>query len=570
MGIQVIKISDTLYQFNESADYAGNGKPQPYVDAYLLIGQERAALIDTLQKAAGLYDEVRKLTDFPVDVLITHGHGDHVGVSSSEFVEAGCNIYMSMKDYEGLAAMTDFVQREWFTDIREGDSFKLGGYTLEVIACGGHTPGSVVFLERKEQFLFSGDTIGSGSFWMQLPNCLPMNLFQINVKHLYEKVQGLKKLLVYPGHKNQSPVQLTGQYVKDTYTIATRLINGTMTGENRVLNFLGRHMEFKSVAHGQMLDFCYDPSNMFFGRPNPAIEAIKDQFIADVIRDGSRIMDYMLFIPKEEMGQKYPLVIYLHGAGERGNHPRVALANSGACVFAAKEWQQEHPCYILAPQVSEGEWWTDDCYQDLIVKAIMTLSFEKGLSIDMDRVYITGLSMGGMGTWKAISKSPNLFAAAMPICGAGDPFAVRTAVNVPVWAFHAEDDPVILAHDYQKGPFAKMAGTALLVASLRGVGNPEVRYTEYPTGWMESQDKHPHASWEPAYANLEAKEWLFSKKRSARYELHWIMPGFYWIEDSNDASIYLVEGGDRAPGYRYWYGKERLFRHDKESDPFTF
>ncbi len=546
MEIKICMISNTFYQFTEFADHMGNGNPQPYVDAYLLVGQKRAALVDSLQKATGLYKEVQKLTNLPVDVLITHGHGDHVGVSITEFAEAGCKIYMSMKDYEGLTDMSDFVEREWFTDFKEGDCFDLGGYTLEVIACGGHTPGSVAFLERKEQLLFSGDTIGSGSFWMQLPNSLPMNLFQINVKHLYEKVRGLKQLQVYPGHRNQSPVQLTGQYVKDTYTIATRLLAGTLVGEERVLDFSGRHMEYKSVAHGQMLDFCYDPSNLFFGRPAPEIEAIKDKFTTHSIRKGGQIMDYMLFSPEEEGGQRYPLVVYLHGAGERGSNPRIALANSGGYVFASEQWQQEHPCYVLAPQVSEGEWWTDDCYQDLIVKAITTLPYEKGLAIDMDRVYITGLSMGGMGTWKAISKSPTLFAAAMPICGAGDPFAVRMAVNVPVWAFHAEDDPIVLAHDYQKEPFSQMAGTALMVASLRGAGNPEVRYTEYPAGRMEDLGNHPHASWVPAYADKEAKEWLFSQKRSDRYEIHWIMPGFYWIEDSNNASIYLLEGRDRA------------------------
>lgn len=262
MCLKIDKIAEGLYQLNESADQAGTGKPQPYVDAYLLIGSGRAALIDSLQNVTGLYDEVRKLTDLPVDVLITHGHGDHVGVSVPEFVEAGCKIYMSLKDYEGLVQMSDFVKKEWFTDLQDGDCFDLGGFVLETVACGGHTPGSVAFLEREKQWLFSGDTIGSGNFWMQLPGSLPMNVFQANVKRLYEAVRELEELLVYPGHRNQSPVQLNLQYVKDTCTIADRLLDGTLEGEDRVLDFAGRHMEYKCVGYGLMRELCYDPAKL--------------------------------------------------------------------------------------------------------------------------------------------------------------------------------------------------------------------------------------------------------------------------------------------------------------------
>lgn len=546
MEFEVYKLSDTLYQFNEAADFDGSGNARPYVDAYLLIGDERAAIVDTLQNARGLYGKVRELTELPVDVLITHGHWDHVGVATEEFAEAGCKVYMSMKDYAGLAEMSDFVKKEWFTDVKDGDVMDLGGRKLEVIGCGGHTPGSVVYLDRENQLMFSGDSIGSGNFWLQLPNCLAMNLFQMNVAHLYDEVKGLERLLIYPGHRNQSPVQLTGQYVKDTYIIATRVVNGTLEGEDRVMDFLGRHMEYKSAAHGQMLEFCYDPANLNFQRPDPAVEAVKDQFRQDCIREGSRVMDYMIFTPEVQEGERYPLVLYLHGAGERGNEPRVALANSGAYTFAGEDWQKKHPCYVVAPQVAENEWWTDEGYISLLVKCILVMPQEKGLAVDMDRIYITGLSMGGMGTWAAIGKCPGLFAAAMPICGAGDPFGIRAAKDVPVWAFHAADDPVVPAHEYCHAPFEAMAGTARLVESLRGAGNTKVRYTEYPAGWMEEQGMHPHASWVPAYGDEEAKEWLFAQKKSDRYEIHWVMPGFYWIEDDNNDSIYVIEGGDRA------------------------
>lgn len=261
MSLEIHKLSDTLYQFNESADFAGNGEFRPYVDAYLLIGSERAAFVDCLQNAAGLYAEIRKLTPLPIDVLITHGHGDHVGVSAQEFVEAGCSIYMVLEDYELLASRND-LKKEWFTDLKDGDCFDIGGYRLETIACAGHSKGSVVFLEREHQLLFSGDTIGSGSFWMQIPSSLPIAPFRANLARLNEKTAGLDRLLVYPGHRNQSPVQLTGQYVKDTLHIADGILDGSIVGEDKELNFFGREMKYKSAACGQMLDFCYDPGRL--------------------------------------------------------------------------------------------------------------------------------------------------------------------------------------------------------------------------------------------------------------------------------------------------------------------
>ena len=175
MDFTVTKIADNLYEFTESADFAGNGHPVPYVDSYLYIGDSRAAVIDTLQNAKGLYAAVREITPLPVDVLITHGHGDHVGASTAEFAEAGCRVYMDMADYKFLNP--DAVKKEWFTDMQNGETFDLGGITLEAISCPGHTSGSMVFLDRAHQVIFTGDTVGSGHFWMQIPTAIPLSRF---------------------------------------------------------------------------------------------------------------------------------------------------------------------------------------------------------------------------------------------------------------------------------------------------------------------------------------------------------------------------------------------------------
>lgn len=537
-----VLIAENIYQFNEANEMG------PYVDAYLIVGEKKALLVDALQTETGLYEEVCKITDKPLEVFITHGHLDHAGAAIKELHEAGVPIYMSMKDYDLLKGMTDYGEEpDWFIDLKPGMIFDLGGYRFHTIGIDGHSKGSMVALDYENELLFSGDSIGSGHFWMQMPFCTALNVFQMGLKALYAETSKCPNLKVYPGHRNQSPVQLTGQYVKDTLYITNGLLNGVLKGEETSIPWMGGEMHYYHIGHGQMVDFCYDPENFFFQRPDPAVEAIKDKFVRGQMRDGSRVMDYMLFTPKTEEGKVYPLVIYLHGAGERGSDPRIALANSGGTTFASDEWQEKHPCFVLAPQVANDEWWSNDTYIDLIAKSVMALPMEKGLPVDTTRVYITGLSMGGMGTWKAISKYPGLFAAAMPICGAGDPFEVRKAKDVPVWAFHAEDDPVVKAYGYlQDGRFDTMVGSRTLINSLRGAGGTDVHYTEYPAGWMEAHGMHGHASWVPAYADEEAKEWLFSHCKNDRYEIHWVQPGFYWIEDATGASIYLIEGQDRA------------------------
>jgi len=214
-AMTVSEISKGIWQFNESNEMFGG----PYVDAYLIVGENRALLVDSLQTETGLYEELRKITKLPVDVVITHGHGDHAGASLPALHDNGCTIYMDRRDTSILKdPFGSPVNGDRLTNITNGTVFDLGGFKLEVISVTGHTPGSLVLLEREKQLLFSGDTIGSGNFWMQLPASIALNLFSMNLERLWGQVTGMENLLVYPGHRNQSPVQLNLQYVKDTLT----------------------------------------------------------------------------------------------------------------------------------------------------------------------------------------------------------------------------------------------------------------------------------------------------------------------------------------------------------------
>ena len=555
MSITVTKISDNIYEFNEKM-VLPDGTSFPYVDAYLYIGSSRAAVIDTLQKEKGLYALVREYTDLPLDVLITHGHIDHAGLATGEFAEAGCSIYMDFKDMEMLKGMVPTTKDVWFTPLSDGQEFFLGDRKLVALACEGHTPGSFVFLDDMNKVMFSGDTVGSGIIWMQIEGAVPLARFEVSTRRLLDRLLplGLEEILVYPGHRNQSPVQLTGQIVKDDWYLTQGILRGTMKGEEKEMNMFGRQVAYCELSHGQMHSFCYDPEQLYFPKKTPQetpeAAPARVKFTVEETRKGSRFMKYMMYTPEEVKNgtagsNKYPLVIFLHGAGERGTDPHMTLANNGGWVFAADEWQKKHPCFVIAPQVMTDEWWTDDSYMEMLRDLIMNMSYTQ--AVDGGRIYMTGLSMGGMGTWRFISLYPDLIAAAVPVCGAGDPLAVRKAKNVPVWAVHAADDPVVKSAGYLEIPiFKDLVGSRTLVASLRGAGNPDVKYTEYPEGMLATLGMHPHFSWVLAYQNEEIKEWMFAQNRKDRYQVEMVQPGFYWVEDFNDDSIYVIEGTERA------------------------
>lgn len=216
----------------------------------------------------------------------------------------------------------------------------------------------------------------------------------------------------------------------------------------------------------------------------------------------------------------------------------------GIDVFTAPEWQEKHPCFVLAPQCPAGMSWVP--FIDLLARTLYALPRE--YAIDACRIYVTGVSMGGAGTWALLTACPQRIAAAMPICGYAAPFAVRAARHVSVWAFHAVDDPVVpVTGEYHSPHGAVGVGTRMAVSSLRSAGNRDVHYTEYPAGYMEKEwGVHPHGSWTAAYRDAAALEWMFSRTRRDRYEAEMLCPGVFYIEDFNDDSMYLVEGRDKA------------------------
>jgi predicted peptidase len=209
---------------------------------------------------------------------------------------------------------------------------------------------------------------------------------------------------------------------------------------------------------------------------------------------------YRLMKPENyDAKEKYPLVIFLHGMGERGDDNDKQLIH-GVAEFAKAENRKKYPCFLMAPQCPVTTTWADFGNQfkkeptsamKLLLEAIPALV--KEFSIDDRRVYITGLSMGGFGTWDAIARKPDLFAAAVPICGGGDAKTAESIARIPIWVFHGGKDPVV-----------KPERSRSMVEALKNAGG-EPKYTEYAN--------EGHASWVPAYKDADMFAWLFAQKK---------------------------------------------------------
>ncbi len=215
-------------------------------------------------------------------------------------------------------------------------------------------------------------------------------------------------------------------------------------------------------------------------------------------------LPYRLLTPKNyDKAQKYPLVVFLHGAGERGDDNGAQLKH-GAPLFAKPEVRERYPAFVFAPQCpKEQTWsavkgWTDaESFQPepkpamkLALGAIDALA--KEFSIDPDRLYITGLSMGGYGSWDLLCRIPGRIAAAAPVCGGGDSTKIAVAKGVAVWAFHGMDDPAV-----------PVERTREMIASLQAASGTPL-YSEYP--YVK------HDSWVNAYGEPELLAWMFAQR----------------------------------------------------------
>jgi len=196
-------------------------------------------------------------------------------------------------------------------------------------------------------------------------------------------------------------------------------------------------------------------------------------------------LDYWLYLPEDygTEGKTWPLLMFLHGMGERGSDINQVLAHGPARLASEGKG---FPFIIISPQCSEGDWWGNKVDELVALCDHIADTY----AVDKNRLYITGLSMGGYGTWEMVEKHPDKFAAAAPICGGGNTaLAKHRLKDIPIWVFHgAKDDEVPIKKSEE------------MVEALKQAGNKNVKFTIYPeTG---------HDSWTEAYNDPELYEWF--------------------------------------------------------------
>jgi predicted peptidase len=202
---------------------------------------------------------------------------------------------------------------------------------------------------------------------------------------------------------------------------------------------------------------------------------------------------YLLFLPADygkEKDKKWPLILFLHGSGERGTDIEIVKKHGPPKIVENKK---DFPFIVVSPQCDPNKWW------DPFTLAGLLDEVGEKYSVDADRVYLTGLSMGGFGTWDLASKYPNRFAAIAPICGGSDSVrrVARSLKEMPTWVFHGEKD--------QSVPFQQ---SVTLVDALKQAGNTDVQFTSYPD--------LGHDCWTVTYDNPKLYDWFLSHKRGER------------------------------------------------------
>jgi predicted peptidase len=238
----------------------------------------------------------------------------------------------------------------------------------------------------------------------------------------------------------------------------------------------------------------------------------KSLFQKQFLINGSDTLPYRLLLPVDyNPAKKYPLILFLHGSGERGNDNELQLVH-GSKLFLNDSLRKKYPAIVVFPQCPSNSFWSNvtinmnadssrsfsfqidekpSLAMDLLQQLLKHLT--QTYKLDKNRMYVGGLSMGGMGTFEIVARNPNLFAAAFPICGGGDSSTANGMKKVNWWIFHGAKDNVVLPK----------YSTEMVIALQKA--KAKVKCTVYPEAG--------HNSWDNAFAEPDLLQWLFTSKR---------------------------------------------------------
>jgi predicted peptidase len=237
------------------------------------------------------------------------------------------------------------------------------------------------------------------------------------------------------------------------------------------------------------------------------LQAQREHFSKEIFENDGKHLLYRFSTPENfdsDTNIKYPLILFLHGAGERGSDNEIQITYVDK-IFGSEEFRSKYPCFVVVPQCPVDKRWVEvdwhlpshiqpvEMSEPLKLTVALIFKIMRFYNVDKNRIYVVGLSMGGYGTWDLITRFPYLFAAGVPICGGGDENTASKIIDVPVWAFHgAKDNVVVVSRSGNMINAIKKAG-----------GNPQ--YTEYP-------DKG-HFVWDAAFNTPELWQWLFEQSK---------------------------------------------------------
>ena len=238
-----------------------------------------------------------------------------------------------------------------------------------------------------------------------------------------------------------------------------------------------------------------------------------DMYKAEHFISNLDTLNYRIMMPKDfDASKMYPLVLFLHGAGERGSDNQKQLVH-GSSLFASEENREQFPAIVVFPQCPQEDYWAnatvDRSTRPISLKFPMDIEPTKSMTlvmemlrnmtaekyVDTSSIYVGGLSMGGMGTFEILYRMPNTFAAAITICGAGNPEATENyATTTPLWIFHGANDDVV----------NPQASVDMVSGILKNGGKPS--FTLFA--------KDNHNSWDSTFAEPGLLDWLFSNSKN--------------------------------------------------------
>jgi predicted peptidase len=233
----------------------------------------------------------------------------------------------------------------------------------------------------------------------------------------------------------------------------------------------------------------------------------RNRFLSKIYqKSGNIALPYNIYYPQAyKKGSKIPLFIFLHGAGERGNDNKRQLTHI-APMMSSTVVTEQYPAVMLWPQCPENDYWAPvkrfewvavnggDVTPSMQTLIHLIEDIIKDIHIDNNRIYLAGLSMGGFGTFDLLSRKPDIFAAAVPICGGADLSKAKVYKHIPLWIFHGAKDPVVSVRLSDE-----------VAEQLKASGATQVKYTVYQEGG--------HDVWNDAFDEAELLPWLFSQRK---------------------------------------------------------